>query len=193
MLNILRQYLWRLLGIGQKHIQWVCDNHYLKEDKFAIIGYKSYDNNAIVYRWSNTKLIIGKYCSISYGVKFILDEGSHTYNVISSYPFKSNKAGNKSGIEIGNDVWIGLDSKILNGVKIGDGATVAAGSVVIHDVPPYCVVAGVPAKVVKRKCTEEEAKIMSKIAWWDWEDSVIEARMPDFRLDFSDFIRKYGS
>lgn len=191
-LNSIRKYLWRLLGVGQIHMQWVCDNHYLKEDKDTIIGYKSYDNNAIVYRWSSNKLIIGKYCSISYGVKFVLDDGCHTYNKISSFPFRSNRVSNKAGIIIGNDVWIGLDATILNGVKIGDGATVAAGSVVISDVPPYCIVAGVPAKVVKRKCTEDEAIMMSEIAWWDWEESILKERISDFKLDIPYFINKYG-
>lgn len=192
MLDKFRNFLWNILGISKQHIQWVCDNHYLKEDKYTIIGFKSYDNNAIVYRWSDKKLIIGKYCSISYGVKFVLDDGCHTYNKISNYPFKSNMVDNKAGIEIGNDVWIGLGATILNGVKIGDGATVAAGSVVISDVPSYCVVAGVPAMIVKRKCTEEESNIMSEIAWWNWEDSIIEERLSDFKLDIPVFIRKYG-
>ena len=191
-INYIRKYLWRLLGVSQMHMQWVCDNHYLKEDKDTIIGYKSYDNNAVVYRWSSNKLIIGKYCSISYGVNFIIDDGGHTCNQISSYPFKTNQIGSKAGIIIGNDVWIGLGATIINGVKIGDGVTVAAGSVVVSDVPSYCVVGGVPAKVVKRKCTEEEAIIMSEIAWWNWEDSIIEERISDFKLDIPSFISKYG-
>ena len=190
--NKLRYYLWRLLGIDQKHIQWVCDNHYLKEDKDTIVGYKTYDNNAIVYRWSNNELLIGKYCSISYGVKFIIDDGCHTFNMVSNYPFRTNLVGKKAGIEIGNDVWIGLGSTILNGIKIGDGVTIAAGSVVISDVPSYCVVAGVPARVVRRKCSEEEAIKMSEIAWWDWDESVLEERISDFQLSIPDFIVKYG-
>jgi len=191
-LNTIRQYLWQLLGVSKMHMQWVCDNHYLKEDKDTIIGYKSYDNNAIVYRWSDSKLIIGKYCSISYGVRFIMDDGHHTFNTISNYPFKTNPVSDKTGIEIGNDVWIGLGVTILNGVKIGDGVTIAAGSVVISDVPSYCVVAGVPAKIVKRKCTEEEALTMSKIAWWDWDDSILEERIKDFKFDIPSFVSKYG-
>ena len=126
-------------------------------------------------------------------MKFIIDDSRHTYNVVSNYPFKTNLVGNKAGIEIGNDVWIGLGVTILNGVKIGDGATIAAGSIVVSDVPPYAVVAGVPAMVVKRKCSEEEAELMSKIAWWNWEDSIIEERLSDFKLDIPVFIRKYGN
>ena len=58
--------------------------------------------------------------------------------------------------------------------------------------PSYCVVAGVPAKIVTRKCTEEESIKMIEIAWWDWDDSVLEKRLPDFQLDIPTFIKKYG-
>lgn len=190
-ISYIRRLLWRILGISQDHIQWVCDNHYLKEDKDTVVGYKSYDNNAIVYRWSRNPLQIGKYCSISYGVRFIMDDGGHTYNKVTNYPFKTNALSDKGGIIIGNDVWIGMGSTILNGVKIGDGVTIAAGSMVISDVPSYCIVAGVPAKIVKRKCTEAEAEKMSHIAWWNWEDSILTNRISDFQLSISDFIEKY--
>ncbi len=191
MKEYIRHLLWRILGVEKKHMQYVVDSVYLKEDECTTRGHKTYDNNAVVYRWSKAPLTIGKYCSISYGVKFVMDDGHHTYNKVSSYPFKGNVLGEKKGITIGNDVWIGLNSVILYGVTIGDGATIAAGSVVTRDVPPYCVVAGVPAKEINRKCSEEEATAMSRIAWWNWDDDVIEQRAPDFRLSIPDFIRKY--
>lgn len=188
---IIRSILWHILGIKKEHMQWVVDNRYLKEDQFTTIGYKTYDNNAIVYRWSEAPLQIGKFCSISYGVKFIIDDGKHMYNTVTNYPFRTNDIGNKRGISIGNDVWIGLDAIILNGIKVGNGATIAAGSVVTQDVPSYCVVAGVPAKVIKRKCTEAEADEMASIAWWDWPPSRIKEVAPDFKLSISDFLSKY--
>lgn len=171
---------------------WTVDNPYLKEDKFTTIGYKSYDNNALVYRWSKAPLVIGKYCSISYGVKFIMDDGSHTYNQVSNYPFRTNQVTCEQGISIGNDVWIGLNVTILPGVKIGNGVTVAAGSVVIEDVPDYCVVAGVPARVVKEKCNREEACRMAAIAWWDWSDEIISERIEAFKLPISEFVKRYA-
>lgn len=188
----IRRLLWKILGIDKKHIQYVVDFIYLKEDKYTTCGYKTYDNDAVVYRWSQTPLVIGKYCSISYGVKFVIDDGSHTYNKVSTYPFKGNEIGEKRGISVGNDVWIGLNAVILYGVTIGNGATVAAGSVVTKDVPSYSVVGGVPAKVISRKCTDEEALAMNKIAWWDWDDDVISMRMKDFNLSIQDFIKKYS-
>lgn len=188
----IRFFLWNLLGIGKKHIQYVVDSVYLKEDSYTVREYKTYDNNAIVYRWSEAPLVIGKYCSISYGVKFVVDDGSHTYNQVSNYPFKGNEISEKKGITIGNDVWVGLNSVILYGVTIGNGATIAAGSVVTKDVPPYCVVGGVPAKVISRKCSEEEALAMDRIAWWDWGDDVISMRMEDFKLPIQEFVKKYS-
>lgn len=109
-----------------------------------------------VHTWgaSNEKLEIGHYCSIAEGVKFILG-GNHYYHTFSTYPFKvmvmkeEKEAWSKGPIVIGNDVWIGMDSMILSGVTIGQGAVIAAGSVVTKDVPPYAIVGGNPAKVIK--------------------------------------------
>ena len=187
----IRALLWKLLGVDRVHLNRVIDNVFLKEDKHFSIGYKSYNNHAIVYRWSDAPLVIGKYCSISYHVKFILDDGKHCFNKVTNYPFPSNEIGPERGIVVGNDVWIGMDTIILNGVKIGNGVTVAAGSVVTHDVPDYCVIGGVPAKVLRLKCTHEEAMIMNEIAWWDWDDERIKDSVVDFRLSIPEFIAKY--
>lgn len=192
MKNKIRNILWRILGIDYNHILRVIDFRYLKEDSFKSIGHQSYDNGAVVYRWSDAEINIGKYCSISYDVKFITDDGKHQCNNITSYPFKSNNISDKRGIKIGNDVWIGLGSTILYGVKIGDGATIAAGSVVTKDVEPYTIVGGVPAKLIKEKCTREETKLMQEIAWWDWKQETIEDRVEDFKLSYKDFINKYA-
>lgn len=121
-----------------------------------------------------------------------MDDGSHTFNTVSTYPFKGNEIGEKRGISVGNDVWIGLNSVILYGVTIGNAATIAAGSVVTKDVPSYSAVGGVPAKVISRKCTDDEALAMNKIAWWDWDDDTISKRMKDFKLPIRDFIQKYS-
>ena len=188
----IRERFWQILGIDYKHILKIIDLRFLKEDGFKSVGIKSYDNNAVVYRWTDEPISIGKYCSISYDVKFVVDDGKHQYNTISSYPFKSNQIGEKRGIEIGNDVWIGLGCTILYGVKIGDGATIAAGSVVTKDVAPYTVVGGVPAKLIKEKCSREDAKKMQESAWWNWDTEMIESRVDDFKLPFSEFISKYS-
>ena len=166
----IRSILWRLLGIDYNHIMKVIDAVYLKEDKHTSVGHKSYDNHALVYRWSDAPLEIGRYCSISYHVKFILDDGKHGYNQVTNYPFHSNEVGDRRGIIIGNEVWIGMGATILNGIKIGNGVTVAAGAVVTHDIPDYCVVAGVPAKILRYRFDEATIKELLASKWWEWSD-----------------------
>lgn len=191
MIKKIRTLLWRILGINYSHILKDIDHIYLKEDNFTSIGEYSYDNNALVYRWSDAPLVIGKYCSISYGVRFILDDGRHQFNRVSNYPFKTNNLSAKRSITLGNDVWVGMNAIIMNGVKIGNGVTIAAGAVVIQDVDDYCIVGGVPAKVINRKCSKQEAIAMSKIAWWDWSPEKISERINDFHLDISSFVSKF--
>lgn len=188
---LLRKLFWRILGIDYNHVLKVIDYVYLKEDKYAELGYRSYDNNALVFRWSDAPLIIGKYCSIADGVRFIVDQGKHLTGCVSSYPFKETFLGNRKGIIIGNDVWIGQNCIITPGVKIGNGVTIAAGAVVTKDIPDYCVVAGVPARVIKKKCNDEEVGQMNEIAWWNWEENKIHSAIDDFHGTIPEFIKKY--
>ncbi len=187
----IRSILWKILGVDYGHALRAVDAVYLKEDRYTSLGHKSYSNNALVYRWSDAPLQIGRYCSISYHVKFILDDGSHGFNKVTNYPFPTNEIGEKRGITIGNDVWIGMGATILNGVTIGNGVTIAAGAVVTKDVPDYCIVAGVPARIMKTKCTLEQVQSMNQIAWWNWDEEKIKQNASDFRLSIPDFIAKY--
>jgi virginiamycin A acetyltransferase len=111
--------------------------------------------------------------------KFIMT-GDHKLDAISTYPFPIFQHGweavydvanlpVKGDIIIGNDVWLGYDSLIKNGVTIGDGAIIAARAVVIKDVPPYAVVAGNPAKVVKLRFNKDTIERLLNIAWWNWD------------------------
>lgn len=193
MIKILRKLLWRILGIDYAYMQKIASTSFLSDDAFTSCGAMTYNNNAIVMRWSKAPISIGKYCSISSDVRFIADNGKHNTNIVSSYPFKGNEISPKQGITIGNDVWIGVGATILYGVTIGDGATIAAGAVVSSDVAPYTVVGGVPAKTIRQKCTEQEATQMQKIAWWDWDKSDIDLRISDFKLSIPDFISKYAT
>ena len=126
------------------------------------------------------KLIIGKFCAIARGVKFIMNGANHQMSGISTYPFSifgngwekaTPELGNlpyKGDTVIGNDVWIGYEALIMPGVKIGNGAIVAARSVVVSDVPAYTIVGGNPAKPIKQRFSPEVIDALESIAWWDW-------------------------
>ena len=91
---------------------------------------------------------------------------------------------------IGNDVWVGKNAIIMAGVRIGNGAVIGSGAVVTKDVPPYAIVGGVPARIIKYRFTEEQIVELEKIQWWNWSDEDIAARFDDF-CDIDEFIRKY--
>ncbi|WP_416325523.1 DapH/DapD/GlmU-related protein [[Eubacterium] hominis] len=92
---------------------------------------------------------------------------------------------------IGNDVWIGHGAIIEAGVHIQDGAVVGSGAVVTKDVPPYAIVAGVPAKILRYRFTRPQIEALLDIRWWDWPDDLLRARFDDFLMDIDAFIVKY--
>lgn len=135
----------------------------LNKDSFdkIFIGSNCYgDINAQFFLAQNEKLIIGNRCSIANGVQFLLG-GEHKYTCVTTYPYRAidlkmgDEAISKGAIEIKDDVWIGYNSLILSGVTIGQGAVIAAGSVVVKDVPPYAIVGGNPAKIIKYRFDKE--------------------------------------
>ena len=134
-----------------------------------VVGKKTYGKISIT-DWSNkdTKVYIGSYCSIAPGVEFLLG-GEHQIMSISTYPFKvksfgeNREAGSKGNIIVKDDVWIGRNSIICSGVTIGQGAIIAAGSVVTKDVEPYAVVGGNPAHLIKYRFDENLRKCLCNI------------------------------
>ncbi|MCP6760770.1 MAG: Vat family streptogramin A O-acetyltransferase [Fischerella sp. CENA71] len=133
------------------------------------------------YPFIGDKLIIGKFCALATGVKFIMNGANHQMSGFSTYPFsifgsgwervtpKSDELPFKGDTVIGNDVWIGYEAIIMPGVKIGDGAIVAAKSVVVKDVAPYTIVGGNPASLVRQRFPDEIIKTLLEIAWWNWD------------------------
>ena len=120
------------------------------------------------------KLIIGKFCSIAHGATFILNGGNHFADRLSSYPFpifgcwREQDPGawpNKGPITIGHDVWIGFDATIMPGVTIGNGAIIAAKSVIASDVEPYTIVGGNPARQIKERLSRQDAARMQGLSW----------------------------
>ena len=112
---------------------------------------------------------VGKYCSISEGVR--INPIEHNLNLVTTHPIagaNGHYGQRNERVIIGNDVLISLNAIILSGVKIGNGAVVGAGAVVTKDVPPYAVVAGVPAKVIRYRLPQEQIELLETIQWWDW-------------------------
>lgn len=131
------------------------------------------------YGNKSERLKIGNYVSIASGVKFLLG-GNHHYNTISTYPFKVKILGEKTEsytngpIVVEDDVWIGTDSIILSGVKIGKGSVIAAGSIVTKDVPSYSIVGGRPSKVIKYRFNEHIIKKLEDIDLSSIDENVIK-------------------
>lgn len=147
-----------------------------------------FERNNVLYHYpiNRDRLIIGKFCSIACGAKFLFNSANHTLSSLSTYPFplffeewgleKRNVAAswdNKGDIVIGNDVWIGYEAVIMAGVTIGDGAIIGARAVVTKDVPPYTVAGGIPAKPIKKRYPEETIAALSELKWWDWPENRI--------------------
>lgn len=150
------------------------------------LGYCSYIGFGCEF--SNCK--IGKYCSIGNNVRVV--SADHPIDMVSTYPaFYSNTyrvsyvknqkyvehitTANGHECEIGSDVWIGDNVLIKGGVKIGNGAIIGMGSLVLHDIPPYSVAVGIPAKVIKMRFDQEICSKLEEIAWWDKsEEWIIE-------------------
>lgn len=142
-----------------------------------------FEQNNVLYHYpiNDDKLIIGKFCSIACGTKFLFNSANHRMNSLSTYPFPlffeewgldrqdvADSWDNKGDIIIGNDVWIGYEAVILTGVTIGDGAIVGTRAVVTKDVPPYTIVGGVPARPIKKRFSEETIEKLLELQWWDW-------------------------
>jgi virginiamycin A acetyltransferase len=138
------------------------------------------DNVLYHYPFIGDKLLIGKFCAIAKDVKFIMNGANHKISGFSTYPFqifgngwekvmpKDGDLPHKGDTEIGNDVWIGYEATIMPGAKIGSGAIVGSRSVVTGTVPPYSVVGGNPANVIKYRFDDETIKELLQISWWDW-------------------------
>lgn len=154
----------------------------------------NFEKNNVLYHYpiNHDKLIIGKFCSIACGVKFIFTSANHTLKSFSTYPFPlfweeyglaqkdvTQAWDNKGDIIIGNDVWIGYEAIIMSGVHIGNGAIIGTKAVVTKDVEPYTIVGGVPAQFIKKRFADETIKKLQTICWWDWDKEKLRYKIND--------------
>jgi acetyltransferase-like isoleucine patch superfamily enzyme len=165
------------------------------------IGYKSYINkpyftgdfNALIKdEHRNPDIIIRRYCSIGKNLQFILNH--HDYSKVSTHPLFSD-GYSKGDIIIGNDVWIGMNVILLDKINIGDGAVVAAGAVVTKNVPPYAIVGGNPAKIIKYRFPPDIIERFLNVQWWNYHEDILNSlgirdKSPD---EFLSSIENYVS
>ena len=140
------------------------------------------------YPFYGDKLIIGKFCQIAAGVEFIMNGANHQMNALTTYPFyilgweqdppDLADLPCKGDTVVGNDVWIGQNVTVLPGVHIGDGAVVGAESVVARDVEPYTVVAGNPARLIRRRFAPALQALLERLRWWDRPPEEIARLIP---------------
>ena len=142
-----------------------------------------------LYDWNGDKLIIGKFCQIGAGVEFVMNGAKHQMNAVSTFPFYTLEAWEmdpparsdlplKGDTIVGNDVWIGQNAVFLPGVHIGDGVIIGANSVVGSDVPPYTIVAGNPARMIRKRFDDELIRLLLAFRWWDRSIEEINQLIP---------------
>jgi len=170
-------------------------------DYVAIGAHTYYDRNNVRFVGfvPGEKILIGKYCSIAYGVHICVG-GNHATGTVSTYPFdnllldKPNPTRSyrtTRNTEIGNDVWLGYRAHVVGGVRIGHGAVVGSRAVVFGDVPPYAIVAGNPARLVRYRFSRPIVERLLRIAWWDWPDEMVRANVEWFYRPVREFVEQF--
>ena len=172
------------------HVKPTIQNPNITVGDFTYIADSEFESHITnFYPWSRDKLIIGKFCQIATGVEFIMNDANHQMSAVSTFPFytldgwdmEAPSAADmpfKGNTVIGNDVWIGQNAVILPGVNIGDGAIIGANSVVGSNISPYTIVAGNPAKVIRKRFDEELIDLMLRFKWWDKRITEINELIP---------------
>lgn len=144
---------------------------------------RAFQKNNVLYHYpiNQDRLVIGTFCSIACGAKFLFTSANHTMRSLSTYPFPlffeqwgldkaqvTDAWDHKGDIVIGNDVWIGYEAVILSGVTIGNGAVIGTRAVVTKDVAPYTIVGGVPARPIRKRFPDDIIQRLQALEWWNW-------------------------
>ncbi len=191
LINYLKKYkqkrLWRKLN---PHNDTVMGSFF--DTDIVSVGKYSYGILNVISYNSIAKLRIGSFCSIAPNVTFVLN-GEHRTDCLSTYPFKAHcvanpmpEAGTKGSITIDDDVWIGTGSYILSGVHIGRGAVIAAGSIVTKDIEAYSIVAGVPARTVRKRFSEEIIDSLMELDFEKLDQETIESHLAELYTPVTD-------
>lgn len=181
------------------HLNQVIDHPRMEIGDFSYFGHleilEDYAGFLAPYLFplSPEKLVIGKFCQIAHGVRFITSSANHDMSGFSTFPFYNFTMSENTTMDdvkamfdipdrkgdtiVGNDVWIGNEAMIMPGVTIGDGAIISARAVVVKDVPPYTIVGGNPAKPLKKRLDDTVIDALQSIRWWDWPIEFIEANV----------------
>ena len=152
-----------------------------------------FEKNNVLFNWPEfgDRLIIGKFCAIASGTQFIMGPANHRMSSVTTYPFHVfggewaertpshlSELPRKGDTVVGNDVWFGRECVILPGVTIGDGAVIAARSVVANDIEPYHIAAGNPARPIKKRFSDELIELLLRFRWWDLPPEELVQTLP---------------
>ena len=166
--------------VDMNHLALRLNEKMLESSEFANVGRFTYGCPKFVRFLSASRMTIGSFCSIADNVTFIMG-GEHFTERVTTYPINALCGdaslpwleGEKGPVVIGNDVWIGYGATILSGVTVGNGAVIGAGSVVASNVGAYEIVAGNPAKLLRKRFSPETVKYLEDLRWWDWDVEII--------------------
>ena len=156
--------------------------------------YFDFANDFSLLTWiPGERIIIGSYCSIAAGV-VICTGGMRRTDTAALYPLDVGRAYRTTrNTTIGNDVWIGYGAMVVNGAQVGDGAIVASGAVVFSDVPPFAIVAGNPAQVMRYRFSKPVVKRLLHIAWWHWPDDKVFTNIDWFYRPIDEFVEHFDT
>jgi len=181
------------------HPQITIGDYTYYDDSSSVENFQK--NVRYLFDFSKDRLSIGRFCMLASGVEFIMNGANHLSGAVSAYPFATFGGDWSSAMDgkayptkgdtiIGNDVWIGYRAAILPGITIGDGAIIGSYSVVTQDVPPYTIVGGNPAQLIRKRFDDSVVKRLLDIAWWNWPAEKISRYAPLLTGDVHQFLDK---